>query len=163
MSEASTNPIKKKIKSLSLTYRPHNAQRHAIRTSTDPQAIADSIDDKIREFRELAERHYGPGVFEIDDLLACITLNVPGTIDDEKANPSRLLSNLSNERIFELGQRVSSDTVATLYRDILGRWPEAEGREHYEGQLAAGRPRWEIVREIELSEEALSKAKGGKP
>lgn len=49
------------------------------------------------------------------------------------------------------------DTVAVLYADILGRWPDAEGRTHYEGQLASGRPRWEIVREIELSDEALAK------
>lgn len=151
------NPITAKLESLSPTYWPHNAQQHAIRNATDPQSIADSIDDKVREYRELAERHYGPGVFEIDDFLACISLYGTGTINDEVSNPSRLLTNLPKERVFELGQRVSSDTVATLYRDILGRWPDKAGREHYERQLSEGRPRWEIVREIELSDEALGK------
>lgn len=46
------------------------------------------------------------------------------------------------------------DAVTVLYHDILGRWPDQAGRDHYDKQLVDGRPRWEIVREIELSDEA---------
>jgi len=53
---------------------------------------------------------------------------------------------------------IASDTVAVLYFDMLGRLPDPAGRAHYEAQMAAGRPRWEIVREIELSDEARAKS-----
>jgi len=54
-------------------------------------------------------------------------------------------------------KRLSSaleDVVSVMYARFLGRWPDAAGRAHYEGQISGGRPDWEIVREIELSDEA---------
>lgn len=151
------NLIQAKLESLLPGYIPHTNQAAEIRTSRNPQIIADSIDAKMAALSALAERHWGPGVAETIDLLAALTLRTPHSVNPKTAPVGFLLNNASKARLFELGQRASKDTVATMYRDILGRWPDAEGRMHYESQLAAGRPRWEIVREIELSDEALAR------
>lgn len=151
-----TDPITTKLKSLSPTYKLHNAQQHAIREAEHPEEIAASIDRKVAAAKELADRHWGSGVAEIDDLLSAITFYSAGTFNPKVAPVGFLLGGLSKERIFELGKRASNDVISVLYRGFLGRWPDAPGRAHYQRQIDEGRPMWEIVREIELSEEALS-------
>ena len=59
--------------------------------------------------------------------------------------------------LIQIGMALQDDVVAVMYRRFLGRWPEPEGRAHYEDQLAKGRTPWEIVREIGLSDEAQSR------
>lgn len=81
-------------------------------------------------------------------------LSLPLTPENYPGDASRWAEYRPGDIYIERLSAALQDTVAVLYADILGRWPDAAGRAHYEGQLAAGRPRWEIVREIELSEEA---------
>lgn len=129
------NPIEKKLSELSPGYKPHNAQRHAIRTTEDPQAVADSIDEKINEYRQLATREFGPDVFEVEDYLALISLYTPGTINDEVSTRDRLFNPaITQQRYFELGVRSATDlrsedeiVLVAIYRSILGREPDAEG------------------------------------
>ena len=128
-----TNPIEAKLAELSPTYQPHIAQSHAIRTSEDPQAIADSIDAKMAAAQALADRHWGEGVAEIEDLMAAMSLYSTGTFDPEVAPVSILYGGLQDERIFELGKRAGAATrseddiiLSDMSADILEREPDAE-------------------------------------
>jgi hypothetical protein len=49
------------------------------------------------------------------------------------------------------------DPATWAFRRFLGRDPQAVGMNHYNAQIAKGRPVWEIVREIELSDEARAR------
>jgi hypothetical protein len=150
------NPIIAEMERLFPGHTLTRAQVRAAERADNPADVAASLKVQARDIRKMFDHHLGKGVAADADVIARMDLS---TAIGGFGNMSLgwLLQPLGVERAFELGQRASKDTVATLYRDILGRWPDAEGREHYEDQLAAGRPRWEIVREIELSDEARAK------
>ena len=150
-----TNPIEAKLAELSPTYRPHNAQQDAIRTVEDPQKIAESIDQKLAAITEIANRHWGEGVAEIDDLLSALVLYTPSAWNPDTASVSVLYAGLSNERIFELGKRAGADTrsedeiiLSAIFADILGREPDADELAIWLGMRADGMGWAELVPSI---------------
>lgn len=121
----------------------HGIGRSAMSAATgaDFQAVLDKMRAAVRDLP--------PEEYE--------RLSKPLTAENYPGDPTRWAEYRPDAILIERMGKALEDTVAVLYADILDRWPDAAGRAHYERQMAAGRPRWEIIREIELSEEALAK------
>jgi hypothetical protein len=68
----------------------------------------------------------------------------------------RFVDAIPAERLIELA-RQDLDPVIWAFRRYLNRTPEESGYRYYTNQINNGRPEWEVIREIELSDEAESK------
>lgn len=143
------------------TFEPSRGQNIALRDGHTTEEVVASlpgqIDDRRGDIAEQLSEQIGRDVpvDAVEPWMVAHLLRLDAPI---KGFADRgAWKDLRPDALIQIGMALQDDVVAVMYRRFLGRWPEPEGRAHYEGQLAAGRTRWEIVREIELSDEAQSR------
>lgn len=115
-----------------------------------PLQIADLRGDISRQLSEVLGRDVPLDVIEPWMVAHMLVLDAP-VKGFAGGDPWR---DLRPDVLIQIGMALQDDVIAVMYRRFLGRLPEPAGRAEYERQLASDRPEWEIVREIELSDEA---------
>lgn len=143
---------------IGLPFEPSRGQRTELREGETTEAviaslplqIADRRGDIAKQLTEVLGRDVPVDVIEPWMVAHLLRLDAPIVgFSDRMA-----WRDLRPDVLIQIGMALQDDVIAVMYRRFLGRFPEPTGRAEYERQLASDRPEWEIVREIELSDEA---------
>jgi len=133
------NPIITEFRRLFPSVEVTRQIEHAADRADDPQAVAQALEGQASGWRDQFDRALGPGVATEADVAARVSLS---STSDSVGHMSleTLLYPLGYERAFELGQ--ATGLIPTLYREELGREPDAAGeafwRETWTAQFRAG-------------------------
>ena len=163
-----TNPILDAIHDLALDYAPTSKQQQAIDNPHDQrdtaEEIAEGIYRQVDSYRAVLAADLGVSKDQIlpSDVLFRVTMDFQlfgfeRYVKDGRAQKPDILYELAPEKAFEIGRRIGQQTAApvtTLYREVLGREPDAEGLAYWQGVYADGSRLSDIVRAFEQSDEA---------
>ena len=145
-------------------YELDAVQRKQVEEHDDPESYAKILERRMNDVRDDAVRYLSKaapdlGITAADitnhDAMAGIRVFKYGGIhgDDEGQ-----LDAMGPIVLMRIARRTADvDPVTWAFRRFLGRDPKALGMNHYTAELANGRPVWEIMREIELSDEARAR------
>lgn len=157
--------LEQSIQRLAPGYVLTDAQRKAVENA--PDEYAERLPKQIDNLRH----HMLVYISDVRSDLGLTKADIPADllmaeITDFASTGSRgsrwasvgIAKRVNPETWVKIAQRVErrrcSDFLTWVYDRYLGRAPDAGGHAYYTGQLEAGRPEWEIVREISQSKEA---------
>lgn len=155
------NALFDEIQRLAPGYELTEEQRRAVDAGPDEYAI------RLPQQLDNLRRHMLVYINEVRPDLGLTEADIPADllmpeITDFSTTGSRgshwasvsIAKRVNPEVWMQIERRRASDFLAWVYDRYLNRAPDDGGHAYYTAQLEAGRPEWEIVREISMSKEA---------
>lgn len=154
------SPILASMQKIVPGYWPDDSQGYAMLGSRDPEKDAGYIAKRLELVRDAVAHEFGHMGLTRDSITDAQALRalrhfegLPGT----HGNEANLVKWLGPETLVQIGidHAKPKGLVELCYEELLGRPSDGPGFKHYQDRLDAGEPRYQIIRDIELSPEAL--------
>lgn len=153
--------IEQAIHAIDPDYEITAKQQREIDSADDPEGVAAVLAEQVALNRKLIAQGFNvsPEHVTAANGLSVAVLSRPVANRVGSGVAERVAEMVPVRRALEIGRRSAAkpdetDPVTWAFRRFLGRDPQSLGMNHYTAELARGRPVWDIIREIELSDEA---------
>lgn len=163
-SSGTENPIIEQVNHITAgRYTLDDEQMVAAENAIDKEGVANTVGNQIMSFRLFVARgmNIDVGYVGLLDIMPAIEFYAPIN-EQSSSDPYYAVNETEKKEVFDIAVRagsndLSKDLLSLSYYHILNRVPDYAGYEHYTRQINSGRALWEVVKEIELSEEAIAR------